>query len=361
MFILPKHIRLFFVISFLGLISTACQVTEPAIVVTETAVPDVAAATTSPTAVPTETAIPVAETATEIPPTITPTSTTIPAVETATRYFPTATSAALSSSTAVPPTPTPIPTETEPTVEILQEQESLSPDGQWRAHTLLTFVEEDGQVVGYQTDLTVSMLEGDISWLAYSTLQGTGMGYDVPTVVLWSEDGRSLFFTLRATPDGCSTFVGQFDSGLYQLDLANGEVEQHDVSGALSPDGTTVAHLVWEPVPAVALVDLDSQTTTTIAWEVALERGNSALNLVWSPDSQAIALEHSSTFCFEGDYSLIHLDLATAEQTTLIWQEPHSFFIAEWPNVNDIYLQDRSQEGQKWSLNVSTGERTRID
>ena len=85
------------------------------------------------------------------------------------------------------------------------------------------------------------------------------------------------------------------------------------------------------------------------------------MNLVWSPDSRAIALEHSSTFCFEGDYSLIHLDLTTEEQTTLIWQEPHSFFIAAWPNANEIYLQDRSHEGQKWSLNVATGERTRIE
>lgn len=341
MFILSKHVCVLCIILFFGFIGAACQVTESSVLVTETAVLVTAAATNTPTLTPRNTAIPIVATATESPPTIVPTH--------------------LPSPTAVQPSPTPRPTETEPSVKTFQERESLSPDGQWRAHTLLTFVEEDGQVVGYQTDLMVSTLEGDASWLAYSTLQGAGMGYDVPTVVLWSEDGRSLFFTLRATPDGCSTFVGQFDSGLHQLDLTNGEVKKLDVGGAISPDGTTVAHLVREPVPAVALYELASQTITTIVWDVLLESGNSAMNLVWSPDSQAIALEHSSTFCFEGDYSLIHLDLTTGEQTTLIWQELLSFFIAEWPSANEIYLQDRSQEGQKWSLNVRTGERTRTE
>lgn len=341
MFNLSKHVCLLSIILFFGFIGAACQVTDASVLVTETAVPIVAAATNTPTLTPTNTAIPIVATATESPPTIVPTQVPSP--------------------TAVQPVPTLSPTEPEPSVKTFQEQESLSPDGQWRAHTLLTFVEEDGQVEGYQTDLTVSTLDGDASWLAYSTLQGAGMGYDVPTVVLWSGDGRSLFFTLRASPDGCSTFIGQFDSGLYQLDLTSGEVKQLEVGGALSPDGLTVAYLVWEPVPAVALYNLASQTTTTIAWEVALERGNIALNLVWSPDSQAIALEHSSTFCFDGDYSLFHLDLTTEEQTTLIWQEPHSFFIAEWPSANVIYLQDQSNEGQKWSLNVTTGERTRIE
>lgn len=336
-----KCVRLLLVIPFLVIIAAGCQVSEPAATNSETAVSTSAAATNTPTIMPTNSPTPIVATATEIAPTLTATPLPTP--------------------TAVQPSATPVPTETEPAARIFQERESFSPDGQWRAYTLLTFVEEDGHVVGYQTELTVSELAGDISWVAYSTLQGAGMGFDVPTVVLWSEDGRSLFFTLRASPDGCSTFVGQFDSGLYQLDLANGEVKQHDVSGAISPDGTTVAHLVWEPVPAVALYDLASQITTTITWDVVLERGNAAMNLVWSPDSQAIALEHSSTFCFEGDYSLIHLDLATAEQTKLIWQEPQSFFIVEWPSANEIHLQDRAHEGQKWSLNVNTGERTRIE
>jgi len=336
-----KHAGIFLIVTLLSIMATACQVTEPPVVVTEMAVPTVVALTNTPTAVPTSTEILVQEAATSVFPTTTPTQ--------------------LPEPTAVQSTPTPRSTETEPSAEIFQERESFSPDGQWRAYALLTFVEEGGGVVGYQTDLTVSTLEGDISWLAYTGLQGVGMGYDVPTVVLWSSDGRSLFFTLRASPDGCSTFAGQFDSGLYQLDLASGEVKQHDVSGALSPDGTTVAHLVWEPVPAVALYDLATKTTTTIVWDASLERGNTAMNLVWSPDSQAIALEHSSSFCFDGDYSLLHLDLTTEEQMMLLWQEPHSFFIAEWPSANEIYLQDRSHEGQKWSLDVNTSELTRID
>ncbi len=332
-----KRARKLFVISCLGIIAVACQVTEPSVAVTETAVPIVATDT------PTNMATPTAAIATEVSPTITATATPFPTL------------------TAVQPSPTSLPTKTEPTAKIFQERESFSPDGKWRAYTLLTYVEEDGHVVGYQTDLTVSEVAGDVSWQAYSTLQGAGMGFDVPTVVLWSEDGRSLFFTLRATPDGCGGFVGQFDSGLYRLDLTSGAVQQLEVSGALSPDGMTVAQLVWEPALAVTLYDLAGQTTATIAWDVALQRGDGAVNLVWSPDSQAIALEHAATFCLEGGYSLIHLDLATEEQTTLIWQEPQPMFIVAWPNANEIHLQEPTSQGQKCSVNVNTGERTRID
>ncbi|MAT96324.1 MAG: hypothetical protein CL608_04205 [Anaerolineaceae bacterium] len=330
-----KCVRLLLVIPFLVIIAAGCQVTEPAATNLETAV------SATPTIMPTNSPTPLVATATEIPPTLTATPLPTP--------------------TAVQPTPTLVPTETEPAAKIFQERESFSPDGQWRAYTLLTFVEEDGQVVGYQTELTVSELAGDISWVAYSTLQGAGMGFDVPTVVLWSEDGRSLFFTLRATPDGCGGFVGQFDSGLYRLDLASGAVERLEVSGALSPDGMTVAQLVWEPALAVALYDLASQTTTTIAWDVAWERGNGAVNLVWSPDSQAIALEYAATFCLEGGYSLIYLDLTTGEQKTLIWQEPQPMFIVAWPDAGEIHLQEPTSQGQKWSVNVNTGERTKIE
>lgn len=291
-----KHAGQFLVISFLSFMIAACQVTEPSNTITATPGILAEATTNSPPNTPTRTAIPARETATNVSPTTTPIH--LPSPATPPTNLPTP--------TAVPPTPTQLPIETESPVKIFQERESLSPDGKWRAHTLLTFVEESGYVEGYQTDLTVNMLEGDISWLAYSTLQGAGMGYDVPNVVLWSNDGRSLFFTLRATPDGCSGFVGQFNSGLYQLDLASGEVNRLEVSGAISPDGTTIAYLVWEPVAAVQLYDLASQTTTTIAWEVALERRNTALNLVWSSDSQAIALEYAASFCLEGGYSLIH-------------------------------------------------------
>lgn len=329
------RVYLFVILSLLFMTLPACQVAapptpEPSITASATAVPPTVTALASSTAVPT-------------------------AMPTRTAVSPTPTA------TNRPPTPTAVPVATETAENVFQELISLSPDGRWQAHTLLTFVEEGGSVQGYQTDLTVTSLDGSVSWVAYSALQGAGLGYEVPRVVLWSNDNQSLFFTLSATPDGCGYLLGTYHSGLYKLDLANGEVEKLEVSGAISPDGTMVAHMVWEPEIGVQIHDLASHTSTIIAWDIALERGNSSLNLVWSPDSQAIALEFAPGLCEQTDYSLILLNLLSGEKTTLIWHELQLFSIAEWPTANEIYLRDHANEGPKWLLNIDTGERTRID
>ncbi|MCA9955896.1 MAG: hypothetical protein KC434_14300 [Anaerolineales bacterium] len=329
-----SRLIIFLILSFLVTL-VACQVVEQT-VHEPTAVPPTS------TAMPTSTAVP----------TLVPTITAVPPTPTATNRPPAPTAVSIATSTAVA---------TESAEDVFQDRLSISPDGRWQAQTLLTFVEEGGFVQGYQTDLTVTALDGTASWVAYSTLQGAGLGYDVPTVVLWSNDNQSLFFTLSATPDGCGYLLSTYHSGLYKLDLANGKVEKLEVGGALSPDGKMVASMVWEPEIGVEIYNLADQTATTFAWDTVLERGNTALNLVWAPDSQAIALEFAPGSCEETDYSLIVLDLLTDEKATLVWHEPQLFSIVEWATVSEIYLRDQANPQQTWLLDVNSGELTRVD
>lgn len=270
-------------------------------------------------------------------------------------------------STAPPPpeaTPTNIPIATKSADNVFYEQEWLSPDGQWRAHSLLTFVSEEGNVTGYQTDLIVSQVEGDRSWVAYSTLQGAGLGYEVPTVLVWSADGQSLFFTLQAIADGCGGYLTRYYSGLRQLELTSGEVAELDFGGIPSPDGTMVAQMGWDPAAAILIHHLGTNTTTTYTWETPLERDNVASNmrLSWSPDSQAIALEYATGACFQVEvYSLIYLDLIAGAQRTLIQQEGQALAIVDWSTPDEIYLREGESNVPVEVVNVETGERTPLE
>ena len=278
--------------------------------------------------------------------------------------------------TTPPPTATPLPSPTRaPLVEatptpsatqsadnVFQEQVWLAPDGQWQAHSVLTFISEEGNVTGYQTDLIVSQVEGNLSWVAYSTLQGAGLGYEVPTVLAWSEDGQSLFFTLQAIPDGCGGYLTRYYSGLHRLDLTSGAVAELDFGGIPSPDGTMVAQMGWEPAAAILIHHLNDNSTTTYPLETPLERTGSTLRLTWSPDSQAIALEYATGTCFQVDvYSLLYLDLTTGEQRSLIQQEGQALAIVDWSTPDEIYLREGESNVPVEVVNVETGERMPVE
>ncbi|MBP8002878.1 MAG: hypothetical protein KA314_22125 [Chloroflexi bacterium] len=332
-----KHVRFLIGLTVLACWLVACQSTPREAGVTVTLEPTAAAFTPTP-----------------IPPTPLPTATPLPSA-TPLPPDPTATP-------FVEATPTNVPTATAPVVDVFYELESLSPDGQWRAHSLLTFVGEEGNVTGYQTDLTVSQAEGDISWVAYTTLQGAGLGYEVPTVLAWSEDGQSLFFTMQAIPDGCPGYLTRYYSGLYHLDLTSGEVVTLEFAGIPSPDGTMVAQMTWEPAAAILIHHLNDNSTTTYPLETTLDQTDPSLKLTWSPDSQAVALENATANCITADnYLLLYLDVVTGEQRVLIQQDGVAWAIVEWSTPDEIYLRVAPQETPVEVINVETGERTPLE
>lgn len=259
-------------------------------------------------------------------------------------------------------TPTPALIPTKSAENVFHEQVWLSPDGQWRAQSVLTFAGAEGNVTGYQTDLIVSQVEGDSRWVAYSTLQGAGLGYEVPTVLTWSTDGHSLFFTLQAIPDGCPGYLTRYYSGLHRLDLSSGEVVELGVSGIPSPDGTMVAQMVWEPAAAILIHYLNDNSTTTYPLETTLDQTNPTTRLTWSPDSRAVALENATANCLTADnYLLLVLDLATSEQRVLIQQDGVALAIVAWSTPEEIYLRVAPQDVPVEVVNVITGERTPVE
>lgn len=184
--------------------------------------PTVTRPTTTPSTINTErpsatpsttvTQIPVS-TATAVPPTVT--------------MLPTMTTATAVSPTSTPPHPT--ATKPAPEADIFHHITETSPDGDWIATSLLTFVTEpnpyseyDKMVVGYQTTLMLEHQTNDTSWLVYSELQGAGMGYHIPTITDWSVDGQSVTFALVACADGGGR-CGQ--SSPITVDLMTGTVQ----------------------------------------------------------------------------------------------------------------------------------------
>lgn len=202
-----------------------------------------------------------------------------------------------------------------------------------------------------------------LKWIRFIPERFTEVYY-IPTVLVWSADGQSLFFTLQATADGCGDYLARFYSGLRQLDLASGEVAELDFAGIPSPDGTMVAQMGWEPAAAILIHHLDTNTTTTYTWETSLERDNVAHNmrLVWSPDSRAMALEYATGTCFQVDlYSLLYLDLRTGEEHTLVRQEGQALAIVDWSTPDEIYLREGESSEPVERINVKTGERTPLE
>ncbi len=264
--------------------------------------------------------------------------------------------------------PTPVPlnetaTPVTPVIEVVPVADaletraaSLSPDGEWRAESVVAFPDDRDE---YYQRLTVTRTDGRAAWTPVETWSHMGLGYTVAVPFHWSSSGEALYFTNAPVPDGCALFVNGSD--LQRLDLTTGEVSEilpmNGLALALSPAEDRVAVVLYGP-PTLAVHDLKARTSPPPTLPLA-ETGEStqAGSLVWSPDGTQIALALAHDPCVDGwagATSVLVVDVATQAVTTLVDQDDRLLRPIEWPAMDTIILE--GEGGARSILNPNTGE-----
>lgn len=232
-----------------------------------------------------------------------------------------------------------------------------SPDGKWTAQVTAALPVSGGGK--YYTQLKVSKADGTLEWVAVDQWLEWGLGYTIPQPLQWSRDGRYLYFTNRPVPDGCAVFVNGSD--LHTVDLSNGSVRELVPSVglwlSLSPDETMLAYIGYGD-RGLVIRDL----TTGAERETKLDSGQEyqAGHIIWSPDGTALMLTLALKPCstdWADSTSIVRVETASLEQTTLIHKDKRRFITVEWSTVDKVLLRDGG--GDDWLMDATTGQVTK--
>lgn len=208
----------------------------------------------------------------------------------------------------------------------------------------------------YQTRLEVVNVAGRVTWTLVDQTLNYGLGYTTPRPFHWSADGRYLYFTNLAVPDGCSLFHNGSD--LYRADLSTGQITEIVPPWvwwvSLSPDEERVASIGWN---GQALELRLRHLTSGEERRTTLEgKYTQAGSLVWSPDGQALVLTLAAHPCDPTNWtqSIMRVDLATFSPTILIRDDKRLLVTTAWPEVDVVELTDK--DGDMWTLEVTSGK-----
>jgi hypothetical protein len=228
---------------------------------------------------------------------------------------------------------------------------ATSPDGAWIIEGLTAIPLQGGDQ--YYTEMHVNQVTGDLAWTPIAGWQPFGLGYTTPRIVHWSIDSRYLYYTNAPHPDGCGLFVNASD--LQRLDLTNGAVEE-----ILPPNATWV--LEAAPDGTIAYID---QTTLVFFDPNDDTRQESILdfaqpdvqlgNLVWSPDSQRLALTAASDPCIPPTWrhAIYVVNRQSAQVQLVLAPDERRFQIDHW--IADTHLALTDSEGAHFVLDLVTG------
>ena len=186
-----------------------------------------------------------------------------------------------------------------------------SPDGAWE--TLVTKSETVRLAAGamdvwfFYVELKVTSQHDGRTWTPVSDWHAAGLGQEEPPQIFhWSKDGRFLYYTSLAYPDGACVFYDNIGESLDRLDLTDGSVaalQPPHARGvlAISPDETMIAYLYGENNSierhlvvrelATAYGD-DPSRQNAVKWEIALDLGwpTQVSEIAWTPDSKKVVV-----------------------------------------------------------------------
>lgn len=212
----------------------------------------------------------------------------------------------------------------------------------------------------YQTRLEVVNIAGTVRWTLADQTLNYGLGYTTPRPFHWSADGRYLYFTNMAVPDGCSLFHNGSD--LYRADLSTGQVTEIVPPWAwwvsLSPDEQTAVSVRWNgEALELTLRDLASGAERGTTLEGKYTQAGS---LVWSPDGQALALTLAAHPCDPSKWTqaITRVDATTLSPIILLPDDKRLFVTTDWPEADKILLTD--QAGNIWVMAVTTGDLEKV-
>ena len=257
-----------------------------------------------------------------------------------------------------------------------------SPDGQWVAQ--IRFSQRDIPPEGavcegtdnerpgeHALHITFDVLDGDaaVVWQVWDTWV-CGLGYTRPAFLAWSRDSRHLFFTQKVAVGGDPPLFMNDDQGIWQVDLANGQVTEVPVpdgyAHTISPDERRIVYMSRTEPPELVIYDRVTESEQRVAFWDALFSEPRALreagSMVWSPDAAASAgsLFFAARNGPMGDgveFAVARLDITSLTVTPLIRGETRLI----WPQkVVDGRLLVRDWNGLTWWIDVRTGEKTTL-
>lgn len=183
-----------------------------------------------------------------------------------------------------------------------------------------------------------------------------GLGYTMPKLVRWSQDGHSIFISEQSIPDGCVPFEQL--NGLWRFDTIDGQVTiliPRSTALAISPDETQVAYIGGQGFATNELVVQELQTAnyaTVLLEPVGVGAQFGAI--VWSPVGNELVLTAAYHPC-QPDWrqTILHVDVNNRVVALLLQQATPSLRTAEWlTSSSQISLVD--QQGRHWTFDIAT-------
>ena len=230
-----------------------------------------------------------------------------------------------------------------------------SPDGEWRAEVVIyDCIKVDAGVEAGENALEQLLLtnvsSGDENLIDAQLQNCGGLGAAGFEGLFWSHNSRYFYYTdsRAGVPDGCG---GYWQRPYLRLEINTLDVE--DLGGGVrSPDGSKLA--TWQGQELVIWdVNEGDEVGRISPYVVNTDTGTGAL--VWSPDSQALIYVQPESYCpVSGNSAIVHVDLATLEQTILVESEAPTFGGATWDNAEELALVD--ENGNRWVYAFGTRE-----
>lgn len=177
--------------------------------------------------------------------------------------------------------------------------------------------------------------------------------------LLWSADGRYLYFTQTAHRSGDDAHAFAAVGSVYRLTLASGDTIEivrsvnnlPAFSVAVDSGGARLAFLPSDAPERVTVIDLQSYAPLKIALGVVIA---AAGDLTWSPDGDRLLL---SAVLADGRGTLIMIEPATQTILALATPEDRVMRILAWPPGELLALRDEAWPAPgAWTLHLATGE-----
>ncbi len=234
-----------------------------------------------------------------------------------------------------------------------------SPDGKWTAKT---FPADDKQKHGY---MIVKSLDGQDEWTVSYDPDQYDRGPDgYPHPLLWTPDGKYLYYTLRPIVDR-RLFNRIFSDGvgLFELNLKNGKQNQilpgspWPIAMAVAPDGSKVAYISGEfdSPEVIAIRPLGTKSKEGAKQETIIQIPDGFFfpgAMLWSPDGKKlvfVAEEMGSE-----RYSIFLYDPDQAELKVLNHTDARLLAPQEWSNPERILVYDYTND-IAWWLDAKNG------
>ncbi len=221
--------------------------------------------------------------------------------------------------------------------------ESLSPNQNWMWYTQLIVQSADGKTI----------------WTVVDLWQETGLGWSSPRPVGWSKDGMFFYFTNEPSIEGCVA-INPNGSDLQSVDVETGKKVEVISYGAswisLSNDRSLLAYFLGNDL---YIRDLNSDLEKNVHIDPGLEFELGYM--IWSPDDQKLAFTLALSPCM-GDFvgtgmfaqssTIMFLDLATMQTTTLLEEDNRLLITTAWKDAKTIELKD--SKNNKWIIDIQT-------